>query len=159
MTKRKWLIKMEIFPSSFLISLDLKAFASDFLPDFFSFIIIRVKCPLECHMHFCHDINSLRATLCHIYIHMSHNALNIVKIQYIFMEQVDGPVLCEAIHRVGIENISFQAQANGLLYKSDKHSREGKWLHLISASLDGLIDASPVAMWQRKRFLHKVSGF
>lgn len=54
-------------------------------------------------MHFCHDVNSLRATLCHIYICMTHNALNIVKIQYIFMEQVDGPVLCEATHRVGIE--------------------------------------------------------
>lgn len=67
---------------------------------------------------------------------MSHNALYIVKIQYIFMEQVDDPVLCEATHRVGIENISLQAQANGLFYKSDKSSREGKWLHLISASID-----------------------
>lgn len=87
-------------------------------------------------MHFCHDVNSLRAALGHVYIYMSPNALNIVEIQYIFMEQGNGSVLCEATHRVVMENISLQAQANGLFYKSDNCSSGGKWLHLISASID-----------------------
>lgn len=85
-TKRRCLIKMETLPSSSLISLDLKGFAPDFLPDFASFIIIIVKCSLECHIHSCHDGNSPRATLCPIHIYMPHNALNTVEIQYIFME-------------------------------------------------------------------------
>lgn len=98
---------METLPSSSLISLDLKAFALDFLPDFSSFIIVTVKCSLECHVHSCHDVNSVRATSCHIYIYMPHDALNLVEIQYIFIEQVTGlVVLCEAKHIVVIENIS-----------------------------------------------------
>lgn len=65
-------------------------------------------------MHFCHDVNSLRATLCHIYIYMSHNALKIIDIEDIFMEQVNGLILCEATLIAVIENISFQAHANCL---------------------------------------------
>lgn len=144
---------METLPSSSLIFLDLKTFAPDFLPDF-SFIFVMVKCSLECHMHFSHDVNSLRAILCHIHI---HNALNTVEIQYIFMEQVNGPILCEVVHTVAIENISFQIPANCLFYKSDNCSSDGKWLHLIPANIDWLM-LLPVALWQGKRFLPKVSG-
>lgn len=86
---------METLPRLSLTALGLKGVASDFLPDFCSSITTIVKCSLECHMHFCHDVNSLRATLCHTYIYMPHSALNIVEIQYVFMEQVKGPVFCE----------------------------------------------------------------
>lgn len=101
---------METLLSSSLISLDLKAFALDFLPDFSSFIIFVVKGSLECHVHSCHDVNSVRATSCRVYIYMPHNALNIVEIQYIFMKQVNSPVLCEAKHIGVIENISGSSE-------------------------------------------------
>lgn len=67
---------------------------------------------------------------------MSHNALKIVDIRYVFMKQGNGPVLCEATHVVVIENTAFRAQANCLFDKSNYSSSEGKWLHLISASID-----------------------
>ena len=57
-------------------------------------------------MHF-HDVNSLRAILCHIHIYMPCNASNIVEIQYIFMHPVTGPILCAATHAVVIESVSF----------------------------------------------------
>lgn len=149
---------METLPSSFLIFLDLKACASDFS----SFIVIIVKCSLECCMHFCHDVNSQRNTLCPIHLY-AHSALDIGQIQYIFMEPVNGLQLLEAMHTLVIENISSQLRQT--VYKSDNCSGEGKWLHLIFTSIDwmdGWMDRwrfLPVDKWQEVNLFHKVSGF
>ena len=134
-TKRRCLIKMETLWSLSLISLDLKAFAPDFLPDSTSSIIIRVKCSLECHIRFCYDVSSLRATLCPIHIYMPHNALNTVEIQYIFMDQANGPVLCGANTESGNRKY-FTPCSSKLFILWLWHLQQCKWLRLISAKID-----------------------
>lgn len=126
---------METLWSLSLISLDLKAFAPDFLPDSTSSIIIRVKCSLECHIRFCYDVSSLRATLCPIHIYMPHNALNTVEIQYIFMDQANGPVLCGANTESGNRKY-FTPCSSKLFILWIWHLQQCKWLRLISAKID-----------------------
>lgn len=150
---------METLRSLSLISLDLKAFAPDFLPDFTSSVIIRVKCSLECRIHFCYDVNSLRAALCPIHIYMPHNASNTVEIQYIFMDQVNDPVLCEA----NLESNNrkyFTSGSSKLFILWIWHLQQWKKVAMSDLSKYWLIDidAACLAMWPGKRFLHKVSG-
>lgn len=47
-------------------------------------------------MHFCHEAAFPRTPLGHIHIAMAYNALNMVEIQYVFMEHVNGPEWCMA---------------------------------------------------------------